>query len=997
MSLDWSKFEEAREAFAALGFNVIPLPPGSKGAQGSGVRFAHLNKRTSRRITDRDVESWRRLFERRKFEGIVGAYLLPASSSGWTFAIVDVDDPELDARAVEIFGDSPLRTLRAGRVKHRFFRIDRPPSEAHLIGALGPRSIDVIASTGVVLPGSIHPSGEAYESSVPIEDLSPRWISDNLPSLDTSKIRQLREERRASAIWEIKRGDSIDSTAEGFLHAEAPVDLGASMWCGHILPDTEIETADGTKKRIVDLTPGEKVFATYREDRSPSSHVTVYNGRRYFWDMSSEPRRYWTMVEPLSSSTDPELDISAPMDLAIERLGVEVVTLPDDGWISDQIPEIGEDETVLIRAPHGVGKTVLAKREHARAETSISVCNTQALTIANASVLQIRAVYEGVDESEPRVSVCIPSLPRFTSPPEFFHVDEADAVHGFLHSGKVEDPLEAWKTLAFFASRSKRCLMTSADLTFEDIALFVHAIRERHAARKIRVYIRPPSKRKEKILIRSTSVARAAIHLSLEERHPRPVFVGITTRKIAGQIAQGYRSASSMETIDLDDIASSVIDTPTPHPVDLGPGLPSADVDRPFFVSGENNRYFETVRWLEDTGELVDRHDLIVTSPAVQSGVSLDREIQRCIILHENREVPAESVLQIARRPRHLSEPVIVIGVRRWTVRPHRTDRAYLDDLVLKKAKTTVRAISKILPKFAELHSTKSDPEFLWSWRITARRQIRSYSDPLGTLIQVAKTHGFDLDIDTDRDGDSASFSEIVTRARHLRTEVDAVEVSEAEEIDKDERERLERAPKLFDGERQSLDRDSLERFYGREATPDLVIRDNGGRYRAKVRAYTHARLFVTCPEVLAYADHLAGDGKQPTQLRHVYATGALLSGLFSHVLDRPFDGDAVEFYVDEVREKISNWWLAYHKTATAFFPRLRGPAPDFEARWFGDRLRSMGASMMTRGASSKRRKIATFEQIDDLSAAYAERLITEHEKERDKEWTEKLRSKFGA
>jgi hypothetical protein len=46
MSLDWSKFEEAREAFAALGFNVIPLPPGSKGAQGSGVRFAHLNKQT---------------------------------------------------------------------------------------------------------------------------------------------------------------------------------------------------------------------------------------------------------------------------------------------------------------------------------------------------------------------------------------------------------------------------------------------------------------------------------------------------------------------------------------------------------------------------------------------------------------------------------------------------------------------------------------------------------------------------------------------------------------------------------------------------------------------------------------------------------------------------------------------------------------------------------------------------------------------------------------
>jgi hypothetical protein len=997
MALDWSRFEEALEAFSALGFNVIPLPPGSKGAQGSGVTFAHLNKSTSRRVTARDVDKWRDLFERRRFDGVVGAYLLPASSSGWTFAIVDVDDPDLDARAVELFGDSPLQTLRGGRVRHRFFRLDRPPSEAHLIGALGHSTIDIIASTGVVLPGSVHPSGETYTSSVPLGGLSPRWIRDHLPTLDTSKIRQLREERRASAIWEITRGETIDSTAEGFLHADAPVDLGASMWCGHVLPDTEIRTADGATKKIVDLTPGEKVFATYREDRSPSSHVTVYNGRRYFWDMSAEPRRYWTMVEPLSASSDPELDLSAPMELAVERLGVEVTTLPDEGWISDQLPEIGDDETVFIKAPHGVGKTVLAKREHARAETSISVCNTQALTIANASVLDIRAVYEGVDESEARVSVCIPSLPRFTSPPEFFHVDEADAVHGFLHSGKVDDPLEAWRTLAFFAARSKRCLITSADLSFEDIALMVHAIRERHAARKIRVFIRPPSKRREKILVRSTSVAKAAIHLSLEARHPRPVFVGITTRKIAGQIAQGYRSASSMETIDLDDVATSVIDTPKPHPVDLGPNLPRADVERPFFVSGENNRYHETVRWLEDTTALVEGHDLIVTSPAVQSGVSLDREIQRCIILHENREVPAESVLQIARRPRHLTEPYIVIGVRRWTTRPHRTDRAYLDDLVSKKAKTTVRAISRMLPQYAERHSSAADPEFLWSWRITARRQIRSYSDPLGTLLKVARAHGFEVDVETDADGDSASFSEIVTRARHLRTEVDAVEVSEADKIDSDERERLERAPKLFDGERQSLDRDAIERFYGREATPELVIRDNGGRYRARVRAYTHARLFVACPEVLAYADHVAGEGRQPTQLRHVYATGAILSDLFSHVLDRPFDGEPVEFYVDEVREEIARWWLAYHSTATAFFPRLRGPAPDFEARWFGDRLRSMGASMMTRGASSKRRKIATFDLVDDLSAAYAARLIDEYEKEENQEWQKQWHVKFGA
>jgi hypothetical protein len=677
----------------------------------------------------------------------------------------------------------------------------------------------------------------------------------------------------------------------------------------------------------------------------------------------------------------------------LERLGVEVEVLHDDGWLTDQVDLLPDDSTTFLIAPHGSGKTVLARREHDRAATSVSVCNTQALTIANAEVLGLRPVYDGVDV-HPKGSACIPSLHRYDAPPEFFHCDEADAVHGYLHAGKMEDPLLAWRTLAYFSALSKRSLIASADLSFEDVALFAHAIRARNATRRLRVIIRLPMRDRGRVLIRSVSAAKEAIHQELSTERDAALFVGITTRKLAGEIAQGYRSAGARETVDLGEIATSVVDTPTPHPLDLG-DLPDADVSAPFFVSGENNRYHAAVEWLRDTDALVESHDLIVTSPAVQSGVSLDRPVSKVVVLHENREVPADAVLQILRRCRNPKDRDLIIGVRRWKAKPHRTDRPFLEDLARKRARTTVRAVLQAFPEFAPDHETPVDEEFFWSWRITTRKHLRSYADPVGSVVASAKRHGFEVDVDVETDGDAGDFHAVVKAAKGVRETVNATETADAEDVTQEERQRLERSPRLLDGQRQAMDKAALRAFYGMEVTPELVLVDKRGKYRAKVRAYTHARLMVEAPDVVAYVDHVRSKGRQLTEVSSLFARAALLVDLHQSVLG-PFDGEPVEFAVADVRSSIHAWWRHHREACAVFFPRLRGPAPDKSVRWLGDRLRSMGAEVETFGKSSKGRKRISWGTVDAYAAAYAERLFDLHDQSESEKWRKQWSEKLG-
>lgn len=1035
--LDWSRYEAVSRVLALQGYNVIPLPPQAKGLGGSGVTFKHLNKPDSRRITDNDRREWKRTFARKGFTGMVGAYLLPHSGERRHYVIVDVDDPEYFEIVRRDFGVSPLHVERGGRVRHCYYHT-KSPRRAHMLGAYGNGTVDVIATTGVVLPGSIHADGHAYELSIPVEDWTEAWTLANVPELDLEVIDRLRTKKRGTLMVDLARSDLPITESAGFIHTTHPQEFSDSVWCGSILPGTMIKTPGGVFP-LAELPVGTKCFATYRDDSSPSAHVSDYKGRRHFWDMSASPKRYWTMVD--SDNDDPEMaptsgSYTAQLQSELEtRLGLEVVILQDVGFLDEQIPDLPDNSTTFLVAPHGTGKTVFSKREHARASTSISVCNTQALTVANAAVLGLTAVY---DEIADKASVCIPSLRRYEQPPEFFHVDEADAVNSFLHSGKVDEPLKAWRSMLHFASRSTRSLFASADLSFEDVALFVRAIRDRNASRTFRVYVRVPKRNGVRLRLCSLGKAKSEIHATLKRRpgsdtgtadtdspekiEPYPLFVGITTRKLAGEIAQGYRSVNASRTVDLSEVADA-IDSPTPGPIALDPQTdnegtasghvsdlpanphatavtcqPESDtegtasghvsgVDNAFWVSGQNSRFDQAVAWLADTKRLVESHALLVTSPAVQSGVSLDPPVSRVVVLHANRDVPADAVLQIVRRARNPVDRDVLLGCPAWTAQTHRTDRAYLDDLIDRKAKTTINAIAAHFPKLTDEHSPTPDPEFARSWRISVRRLIRSYADPIGELRAAAKRHGFEVIDDTSEPdaGARQAFTKITDAARKFRERTNATQTADAVVIDETERERLSKAPKLASGERQKLDRAEIARFYDLEISPALVKLDNGGKYRARVRGYAHVMIVADFESVLAYRDHERGKGKQPSERPHDLACAWILRDMIQAIV-----GDfepVLEFSVDETRPKVVAWWKQNYGRAQTFFSRLKGPAPEYETRWLCDRLRSIGGVCKTKGQNSKRRKIVSFEQVDQHAAAYASRLFAAYERRDGEEW----------
>ncbi len=1068
--LDWSVYLRTAAVFARQGFNVIPLPPCTKRPI---IRFADLNKPDSRRINRDDINNWRQQHNRRDYDGLVGAYLLPNSKGGWHYTIVDIDDQEFEQTARGAFGSSRFSVRRGSRNRHYYYRSE-DSRRAHLLQAYGPRSVDIIATTGVVLPGSIHPDGDEYEASVPIE----QWHLMDLPVLNLEKVDELRHAQRETNRVEIescRRSAPAIRDRAGFIHARAPRQYRNSLWCGYVLPRTGIHTEMGDTP-LEELQSGTKCYATYRGDNTPSAHVRDYRGKRYFYDMSTEPKRYWTMTE---SNDDPHL-IQEPGENYIDalarnlrdRLGLEVEILDANGYIADQVPELPDNVTAFLVAAHGTGKTIMAKAEHARAATSISVCNTQALTVANAAVLGLTAIYQ---EIAAKASCCIPSLHRYTHPPEFFHIDEADAVHGYLHAGKMDDPLEAWLKMLDFASRAKRSLLASADLQFEDIAMFVDAIRDREPQRRFVVYLKRP---KSSLTVRLAPIGyvKAEVHKAIkkasgvasptgtqhsgehvcslgtegvpdptiknaaagnnsdvsrlvdqdrvpnskapgpvvvsdvepagasngarfspEQAQAYPIFVGSTKRKIAGEITQGYRALNAKRTISLAAVADA-IDSPRPAPIkelaeemEADKGIANSDEgisrcarsESNFYVSGENSRFHESVKWLEDTDKLVNEHSLICTSPAVVSGVSLVPPVSRVFVLHDNRSVQASAVLQLARRVRNPVDTTILIGVQAWRKQEHRYDRDYLDDLIEQRSRITLHAIFAHLPTFEDLGSPND--EFLRSWRVTIARQIQSYADPLGELEAAARRHGLAFEHDTEVPIDlkaRKAFGKITRKAWAFRREINAQQISAADPIGPDRREKLDRAAKLQSGERQELARAVLTRFYDLPVTPELVLLDNGNKYRKKVRLYTHVMLLAEHEGAVARLDSRSAH-EEPTNRSHNLAQAFLLADMYRQCTGQELTPAGGEWLVKEAAPRIRPWYWKNMPKLKLFFNRMRGPVEGIEIKWLCQRIRDMGGVITNRGANSNVRKVVNFEQIDQHATAYGQRLLASHRRDK--------------
>ncbi len=1004
--LDWTTYRATARYFAELGFNAIPLPPRAKGLGNSGILYADLNKPESRRITREDVLSWRLALTRRGCAGKVGAYLLPNSNCAWSLVIVDIDDPDYLHRMLTELPPTPATTSRQGRTRHLYYRT-RDPRRTHMLQAFGRGTVDFISATGVVLPGSIHPDGTAYEGDI-------RNITSELPELPLSYVDALRKvrtkvHRKEMAV--VRREAASKPGVTGFIHAFRAVERRHSLWCGWVLPTALIRTADEGVMPMSEIPTGTKCYAMHRDDAKPSAHVSDYKGVRHFFDMSSEPRKYWTMVDSPPDDYRFELDEDSILgytdQLANElrdRMAIEVEVEPSDGYLRTQ--DVRDNEVVFLVAQHGAGKTVYARTQHKKSRSCLSVCNTQALTVANAAVLGLTPVYDNITA---RGSCCLPSILKYTgTPPDFLHVDEADAVLAFLQSGVVRDPLQVWLHLFDLASRAERCLFASADLRAEDILLIVDCIRARTSKFRFRAILKRPKPGYRTIRLCKLAEAKATIHREAKAGGEYPLFIGSTTRRVSAQIAHGYQS-DGRPAVDLPE-AADVIDTPRPAPLsdDVFAEGESISKGQSFFASGENSRYVQTIHWLRDPSSIVREHALICTSPAVQSGVSLDPPIRRVIILHQNRAVAPTTVLQIALRARDPKDKEILIGTPTWLEHDRRSDSEYLQSLVHMKTRTTIAGILEHFPEEGEAHKALSHPEFLRGWQLCAARAIEASADPLGQLrIEAAR---FEIDIveeeekvgekkveekeeKVEAEGKKAekvekreakSFSKVTAAAFKVRTRINAKQTSEAPTITKEEQSRLSAAPQLETGERQTLDRSSIETFYGMLITPSLVVLDNDGAYRETIRRYAHAVLLFPHEAAIAYQDHIRGRGVEPTRRTHLLAQSYLVTSLHRAVTGGEMALQSAAG--DDVVERTASWYEEHGAKFRAFFPSTAAPAKS--PRWFCDRMRAIGATV---GGA----KFLDFTVANKHAQAYIDRVLDAYINRNEDAWKETWKRDF--
>jgi len=1005
--LIWELHNEVKDTLAKQGFIALPILPGEKGTKGT-FRWRGYNRPGAPHPSEQVRDQWKKRLESlhsKDVEGfeenLVGSYILPSSGKRFFYVVVDVDNPECEKKALEDFGLTPLCVTRGGRIRHRYY-ISKIPVSTHT-QLYGRGTVDVVGSTGAVLPGSIHKDGEVYDLSISFEQWTEKWVLENVPFFNHERFVEIKSAKKSVAQELAEYPAPPEGALEGFIHTKKPVERRGSLWCGWVHPATQIILEDGhTKKAICELGPGERVFATYRADSRPSAEVSDFKGRRRFWDWSTTPPRQWTMLEPQEGENDPFFTASTPekyfeeLPEVLERtLGIGVRLLPSVGWVSDHLGALEEHTTTFLIAPHGTGKTIVARSEHEKASSSISVCNTQALTISNASVLNLKAIYEGIEQEEPHASVCIPSIVRYMKAPEFFHVDEADAVHCFLHSGKVKAPLACWEKLINFATYSRRCLIASADLLYEDVALFVQEIRKIDPCRHIVCAVRVPESKKQKVRLVPSKTAKAAIHEALSEENRKPLFVGLTARKLAGEIAHGYQTVSRKRTALIDDenVIPESLETPSPKAVaqvmvdlseESGEDLQifhDTAVENSFFVSGENNRFTETVKWLEDTDYLVNSHDLVVMTPAVQSGVSLVPAIQKVIVLHEFREVPANTVIQIARRARNVLDDEILVGMKNWTPIETRTDKVFLMDMLKAKNECTLRAFAARFPSaFMSEHETEEHEGFLLSWRIFIRRNLESSANPLGQLKTVCRRQKFEV---LDQTGAvtkdtqaSKSFQRIVKHAGKYRNKKYAHFVAIAPDISEEEVDEIEKKPVLQSGEKTKLLKARIKEFYGVEnVSHDLVLLDNGGKYRKKIILFSHVlRVFEGEGDQVLYGDHRRNKGRQKSQTQNKYIQALLMHDLMVFTIGGEYLEGGV-FEVHKVREKVRVWWDENYAKMNVFFPKIFSPKESLEAQWLGYRLRSLGAEIKNAGGSAQRKSFFSFSLVRNYAPCYLQKM----------------------
>lgn len=824
--------------------------------------------------------TWEQYQEWDERHGDTDRALLCPASGPVEIVVIDVDDLRDLQWALEHFGPSPLRvtTGRVGGGIHLYYRTD---VAIPCTTGLGPHGKVDGKSTGgyVICPGSRHRTGAIYQLYLEGEPIDSASITldmlRSLPLIDPDKIEEAKRERDIRRAKERGEADTLGAANSG-----PTTNVRSISTCQRsISPDTLLLHRSGATYRAADAPTGKHYLSPFRPDSSPGCEIWEPSpGKRQFCDWGAG-ERYW-ISEPSAVSTqalttlpttgvfgfgdtlggelliketsvsDDEDDALAE-DVLINKASVPTrgsppthIEIPAGAWAPDVLPDLEDlapdGGVVILDLAMGAGKTTWAV-EQSRGRGLLVVTPTVALTGHCAHRYGATPYTSLTAPTAERVATTVHSCHQIQTPVdgtfsfsaaptrELLVIDEADQVRGAFHSAPLRvGGRRAKEALLAHMSSAKWIILATADWTPDERTWWIASAKE-------------------------TSPDKCVITVH-QDRAPgwreAHVFAPSAARQLAltaiDRLAQAKERGESPAPIAW---AFSSQAGPEKTAKLLQRKHPKLKV---FWTSSRNSRTPEIRRYLDDPDKLVGDHDVILYSPTIASGLSTDVPVQQVFATLTNSKMPVKTAGQMLARWRKARNKKLIMGTKATTTKmPH--DRQYLTQLALGLEIETDRRVLET--DLRDHYSTDrqtgervaTDPDFLDSWIIEEQAIREQMGDSLAALRDMCTRHGWGYHDHRDLKAkkDKALTALLAEVAEEIEEE-HADAVAQAVEVTADEADEIRtRRGTVTAEEQHAAEKQKIEEYFGRDATPELVRADNRGKARRQVSDYVTARTYL--------------------------------------------------------------------------------------------------------------------------------------------------------
>lgn len=387
-------------------------------------------------------------------------------------------------------------------------------------------------------------------------------------------------------------------------------------------------------------------------------------------------------------------------------------------------------------------------------------------------------------------------------------------------------------------------------------------------------------------------------------------------------------------------------------------------------ITSANSQDPEIKDFINNIVERIRDYDVLVASPSLGTGIDITFPDQEQWIDYVwgifsdkiNTHFDMDQQLCRVRHPKHVKAWVAESSLQ-YETEPSAIKRVVID---LDELPEAIRAYGPYgMPVIDD------DDPLLHVYAHAVSMQNASKNDLRGNFIKLKERNGWEVKHIAppkpgrgSSDGAGSNIGMQAAEARKRLEEMHAADVCDAEPLTEDEYQALNDAMMLTSDEQLRRDRYAIEKFYGREITPELVLMDNHGRYRTQITAMCELLESETVALVRTYANAKAHAldkdmaARRQATLKDVLMASCLYDG------KRTFD-TSHRMHKDNMRGFVDCCLNYRAQIAHLFDMALRRDIEEKPLAQFKEFLNLIGLDTMTDGKSDAGGKRTHFYRLD--------------------------------